>query len=261
MQEVVKRAVPHRLLLEARAGPGVVALTFTAYANVDGLVGIEVADVAARKMIHRVPAQLPDEQKSKASRSHGLGIRPDEKEIWEFDVEHPSTHCLEERHVRGRDLGIAPDDDGDLAGRGEVHSSRDGRLERCDPSLVRQPGEAQKLTAVVRAHVDPSRSGSHRRQRPAVPFENRRHRRRCGQARDEDVDVTCELRRSCCPGRAGRLELGGGCAFEIGDAELEPGSEEARRERSTKPPDADESDAHQSTTGTSSGVRCSSSPS
>jgi YVTN family beta-propeller protein len=58
------------------------------YANVDGLVGMEVADVAARKMIHRVPAELSDEQKTHASRSHGIGIRPDGKEVWTCDVEH-----------------------------------------------------------------------------------------------------------------------------------------------------------------------------
>jgi YVTN family beta-propeller protein len=65
------------------------------YAEVDGLVGIEVADVAARKMIHRIPAELTDEQKKTASRSHGLGIRPDQKEIWECDVEHFEVHVYD----------------------------------------------------------------------------------------------------------------------------------------------------------------------
>ncbi|HEY7159288.1 MAG TPA: hypothetical protein VH575_35415 [Gemmataceae bacterium] len=46
------------------------------FANVDGLVGLEVADIAKRKMIHRVPAELPDEQKKTASRSHGLKAPP-----------------------------------------------------------------------------------------------------------------------------------------------------------------------------------------
>jgi YVTN family beta-propeller protein len=65
------------------------------YAEVDGLVGIEVADVAARKMIHRILATLPDDQKKKASRSHGIGIRPDQKEIWECDVEHHDVHVYD----------------------------------------------------------------------------------------------------------------------------------------------------------------------
>ncbi len=58
------------------------------YANVDGLVGFEVADVAERKKIQRVPAELTAEQKKAASRSHGIGVRPDGKEVWTCDVEH-----------------------------------------------------------------------------------------------------------------------------------------------------------------------------
>lgn len=65
------------------------------FANVDGLVGIEVADVAQRKKTHRIPAELPDEQRKVASRSHGLGIRPDQKEIWECDVEHHDVHVYD----------------------------------------------------------------------------------------------------------------------------------------------------------------------
>jgi YVTN family beta-propeller protein len=58
------------------------------YAEVDGLVGIEVADVAARKMVQRIPAELSEDQRKVASRSHGLGIRPDQKEVWACDVEN-----------------------------------------------------------------------------------------------------------------------------------------------------------------------------
>jgi len=65
------------------------------FANVDGLVGIEEADVAERKKIHRVPAKLAPEHKKQASRSHGLGIRPDQKEIWECDVEHMEVHVYD----------------------------------------------------------------------------------------------------------------------------------------------------------------------
>jgi YVTN family beta-propeller protein len=65
------------------------------YAEVDGLVGIEVADVAARKMIHRVPAELTADKKKVGSRSHGLGIRPDQKEVWECDVEHHEVHVYD----------------------------------------------------------------------------------------------------------------------------------------------------------------------
>lgn len=62
------------------------------FAEVDGLVGIEMADLSKRKMIHRVPAELAPEHLKTGSRSHGLGIRPDQKEIWECDVEHQEVH-------------------------------------------------------------------------------------------------------------------------------------------------------------------------
>jgi YVTN family beta-propeller protein len=65
------------------------------FANVDGLVGIEEADVAARKVVQRVPAQLADAHRKTASRSHGLAIRPDQKEIWECDVEHHEVHVYD----------------------------------------------------------------------------------------------------------------------------------------------------------------------
>src|SRR5262245_901783 len=65
------------------------------FAEVDGLVGIEMADVQSRKMVARVPAVLAPEHKKVGSRSHGLCLRPDEKEIWECDVEHMEVHVYD----------------------------------------------------------------------------------------------------------------------------------------------------------------------
>lgn len=65
------------------------------FAEVDGLVGIEMADVATRKMVHRVPAELTPEQKKVGSRSHGLGVHPNQKEVWECDVEHKEVHVYD----------------------------------------------------------------------------------------------------------------------------------------------------------------------
>jgi YVTN family beta-propeller protein len=65
------------------------------YAEVDGLVGFEVADVAARKKIHRIRADLAPSLRKTGSRSHGLGIRPDQKELWECDVEHHEVHVYD----------------------------------------------------------------------------------------------------------------------------------------------------------------------
>jgi YVTN family beta-propeller protein len=65
------------------------------FAEVDGLVGFEMADVAERKMIARVNDELTDEEKTTASRSHGIGLRPDQKELWECDVEHHTVHVYD----------------------------------------------------------------------------------------------------------------------------------------------------------------------
>jgi len=65
------------------------------YANVDTLIGFEVADISSRKMIHRVEADVPAELLRKASRSHGIGLTPDQKEIWMCDVYHDRTYIFD----------------------------------------------------------------------------------------------------------------------------------------------------------------------
>ena len=65
------------------------------YANVDTLIGFEVADVAKRKVIHRVEAEVPQELLRKASRSHGIGLTADEKELWMCDVFHDRTYVFD----------------------------------------------------------------------------------------------------------------------------------------------------------------------
>jgi YVTN family beta-propeller protein len=65
------------------------------YAEVDNLLGFEVADVAAGKMIERVSSELDEKFKNKPSRSHGLAIRPNQKELWECDVEHFQVHVFD----------------------------------------------------------------------------------------------------------------------------------------------------------------------
>jgi YVTN family beta-propeller protein len=65
------------------------------YANVDTLIGFEVADVAARKVIHRVEAEVPEDLLRKASRSHGICITPDGKELWMCDVFHDRTYVFD----------------------------------------------------------------------------------------------------------------------------------------------------------------------
>ena len=62
------------------------------FQHVDGLVGFQVADIASRKVIATVKHNIPEKYKGKSSRCHGLGIRPDQKEIWSCNVEHNTVH-------------------------------------------------------------------------------------------------------------------------------------------------------------------------
>jgi YVTN family beta-propeller protein len=78
------------------------------FCNVDGLIGLEVADVGQRKKIHRISAELREGQRRTASRSHGLCIRPDQKEIWECDVEHYDVHVYDIRGDKPKQIATIP---------------------------------------------------------------------------------------------------------------------------------------------------------
>ena len=68
------------------------------YANVDGLLGMEIAQISADhksgKVIHRVETQTPADRmkdvpppphKPHSTASHGINISPDQKEVWVVD--------------------------------------------------------------------------------------------------------------------------------------------------------------------------------
>jgi DNA-binding beta-propeller fold protein YncE len=65
------------------------------FQNIDGLLGFQVADIARREVIHTIKHAISDEQKSVASRCHGLCVRPDQREIWSCNVEHQTLHVHE----------------------------------------------------------------------------------------------------------------------------------------------------------------------
>ena len=65
------------------------------YANVDTLIGFEIADTDQRRVIRRVEAVVPEEVLRTTSRSHGIGLRPDERELWMCDVYHDRTYVFD----------------------------------------------------------------------------------------------------------------------------------------------------------------------
>lgn len=78
------------------------------YAEVDGLVGFEAADLGSRKVVQRIKAELAPEHRKVASRSHGLGVRPDGKEVWECDVEHQEVHVYDITGKEPKQIATVP---------------------------------------------------------------------------------------------------------------------------------------------------------
>lgn len=67
------------------------------YMNVDGLLGFEIADLNSGKILHRV--EVIGFEKGKVERhgcpSHGIGMTPDEKEVWVTDAHNKQLHIYD----------------------------------------------------------------------------------------------------------------------------------------------------------------------
>lgn len=68
-----------------------------AYVNVNELLGFEIGDIRTGKMLHRVEVQ--GYQKGKVKRhgcpSHGVGLTPDESEVWVVDAANQRVHVFD----------------------------------------------------------------------------------------------------------------------------------------------------------------------
>ena len=67
------------------------------FVNVNGLLGFEVGDIAAGKMIHRVEVEefKQGPVKRHGCPSHGIGLTPDETELWVVDAYNLSLHIYD----------------------------------------------------------------------------------------------------------------------------------------------------------------------
>lgn len=119
------------------------------YAHVDALVGFEVADTVTRRVIHRVEADVPEALQKTPSRSHGLAVSPDQKELWMCDVHHDRTYIF--------DLTSDPPKQvGSIEMQGDVYwlcFSPDGKkcyVSECDKNQV---AEIDTSTRTVLRHI------------------------------------------------------------------------------------------------------------
>ena len=68
-----------------------------AYVNVNGLLGFEIGDIRSGKKLHRV--EVPDYKQGPVKRhgcpSHGIGLTPDEKQVWVVDAFNQKVHVFD----------------------------------------------------------------------------------------------------------------------------------------------------------------------
>ena len=159
------------------------------------------------------------------------------------DVEDPAADRLEHRQVRSEDRRIAADDDGDLAGGGEVHAAGDRRLEAVDPLRGGERREALELVAVVRARVDPGSARSEPLEQAALAREHVRDGPRRRQAGEDGVRGGADLRGRVGPGRSVGDELPRRVGVAVVHGQREAGGEEVRRQRPAEVAEADEAEA------------------
>ena len=65
------------------------------YMNVDDLLGFLVIDTAARKVISKATYTLTPDEQAVRSRSHGIAVANDGKEVWSNDVVHNLTFVFD----------------------------------------------------------------------------------------------------------------------------------------------------------------------
>lgn len=116
------------------------------YACINGLLGFEVGDLASGKMLHRVEVQGYKQGKIKrhGCPSHGVGLTPDEKEIWVSDAANQRVHIFDNtveppKQVTSIQLRDEP---------GWVTFSLDGKYAYPSTGEVIDPKTKQILTAL-----------------------------------------------------------------------------------------------------------------
>lgn len=92
--EIVQRVGPFSSPIRPFTANAAGTLVFV---NLNGLLGFEVGDVLAGKMLHRVevPGYMPGPVKRHGCPSHGVGLTPNEKELWVVDGSNQRLHVFD----------------------------------------------------------------------------------------------------------------------------------------------------------------------
>lgn len=78
-----------------------------AYVNVNELLGFEIGDLKSGKMLHRVEVEgfEPGPVKRHGCPSHGVGLTPDESEVWVTDARNRRMHIFDNTAMPPRQIG------------------------------------------------------------------------------------------------------------------------------------------------------------
>jgi hypothetical protein len=76
------------------------------FVNVNGLLGFEVGDLKSGKKLYRVEVKgfKPGPVKRHGCPSHGVGLTPDEKEVWVADAHNSRVHLFDARTLPPRQV-------------------------------------------------------------------------------------------------------------------------------------------------------------
>jgi len=77
------------------------------YVNVNGLLGFEIGDLRSGKVLHRVElaGSKPGSEKRHGCPSHGIGLTPDETELWLTDAANSCLHIFDATAMPPKETG------------------------------------------------------------------------------------------------------------------------------------------------------------
>jgi len=137
--EIVRRVGPYMAMIWPHTINGRQTLSF---ANVDHIVGFEIGDLRTGKKLHTVMVPGLEDQRR---RCHGIGLTPDETEVWVVDQDKMQLHVFDatvmppvfKQHI-----------DTSAKTHGWITFSRDGRFAYPDTGDVIDP-KTKKIIATL----------------------------------------------------------------------------------------------------------------
>ena len=143
------------------------------FVNINELLGFEVGDLRTGKMLHRV--EVAGYQKGPVKRhgcpSHGIGLTPDEKELWLSDAANSTMHIFDATQMPPKQMQsiklrdqpgwVTFSMDGRLAypSTGEVIDTRTKRIVATLKDETGRDVQSEKLLEIVFVNGKPLRNG------------------------------------------------------------------------------------------------------